>query len=88
LELVRKIEELAKGKGCTATQLALAWVLAQGKDIVAIPGTKRVKYLKENLEAVLVTLSEEELRAIDGIAPKGVAAGMRYAEKAMGAVGK
>jgi aryl-alcohol dehydrogenase-like predicted oxidoreductase len=88
LELVRKIEELAKAKGCTATQLALAWVLAQGKDIVAIPGTKRVKYLKENLEAVLVTLSEEELRAIDGIAPKGAAAGMRYPEKAMGAVGK
>ncbi len=88
LELVKKIEELAKGKGCTATQLALAWVLAQGKDVVAIPGTKRVKYLQENLEAVLVTLSEEELRAIDAIAPQGVAAGMRYAEKAMGAVGK
>jgi aryl-alcohol dehydrogenase-like predicted oxidoreductase len=88
LELVKKIQEMAARKGCTAAQLALAWVLSRGEDVVAIPGTKRVKYLEENLGAVLVTLSEEELRAIDAMAPKGVAAGMRYAEKAMGAVGK
>src|SRR5207253_10356910 len=65
LELVKKIEEMAAQKGCTPGQLALAWVLARGEDIVPIPGTKRVKYLDENLDAVQVGLTAEELRQID-----------------------
>jgi aryl-alcohol dehydrogenase-like predicted oxidoreductase len=79
LELVTKIEEMAKQKNCTAPQLALAWVLAQGNDIVPIPGTKRVKYLEENVGAVTVSLSSDELAEIDTLAPKGVAVGDRYA---------
>jgi aryl-alcohol dehydrogenase-like predicted oxidoreductase len=79
LELVTKIEEMAKQKNCTASQLALAWVLAQGNDIVPIPGTKRVKYLEENVGAVTVSLSSDELAEIDTLAPKGVAVGDRYA---------
>jgi aryl-alcohol dehydrogenase-like predicted oxidoreductase len=78
LELVRHIEALAGEKGCTPSQLALAWVLAQGDDMVPIPGTKRVRYLEENLAALDVTLSAEDLRRIDEIAPVGVAAGTRY----------
>jgi aryl-alcohol dehydrogenase-like predicted oxidoreductase len=78
LELVRHIEELARAKGVTASQLALAWVLHRGDDVVPIPGTKHVKYLEENAGALNVTLSEDELRRIDEIAPKGVAAGERY----------
>jgi aryl-alcohol dehydrogenase-like predicted oxidoreductase len=78
LELVKHIEELARAKGVTASQLALAWVLHRGDDIVPIPGTKHVKYLEENAGALNVTLSEDELRRIDEIAPKGVAAGDRY----------
>jgi aryl-alcohol dehydrogenase-like predicted oxidoreductase len=86
LELVRRIEEMANEKGCTPAQLALAWVLAQGEDIVPIPGTKRRKYLEENVDALDVTLSEDDLRRIDEVAPKGVAAGTRYPEAMMGAV--
>src|SRR3954471_5068300 len=78
LELVRKIEELAAQKGCTPGQLALAWVLAQGEDIVPIPGTKRSKYLDENLGALNVTLTPEELRQINAILPAGAASGERY----------
>ena len=78
LELVRHIEALARDKGCTASQLALAWVLARGQDIVPIPGTKHRRYLEENLGALTVSLSDAELRRIDEIAPKGVAAGARY----------
>jgi aryl-alcohol dehydrogenase-like predicted oxidoreductase len=78
LELVKHIEELARAKGVTASQLALAWVLHRGDDIVPIPGTKHVKYLEENAGALTVTLSEDELRRIDEIAPVGVAAGDRY----------
>lgn len=83
LDLVKKIEELAKQKGCTASQLALAWLLGQGKDIVPIPGTKRRKYLEENVGALDVSLTNEEMRQIDEIAPKGVAAGGRYQEAQM-----
>ena len=78
LELVRHIEELARAKGVTPSQLALAWVLHRGDDVVPIPGTKHVKYLEENAGALQVRLSEDELRRIDEIAPKGVAAGERY----------
>ncbi len=88
LELVRRIEEMAKEKGCTPAQLALAWVMAQDEDIVPIPGTKRRKYLEENAGALDVTLSEDDLRQIDEVAPKGVAAGTRYPEAMMGAVNR
>ncbi|ALJ00433.1 aldo/keto reductase [Rufibacter tibetensis] len=84
LDLVKKIEEIASKKGCTASQLALAWLLAQGEDIVPIPGTKRRKYLEENMGALQVSLSLEELEEIEFIAPKGIAAGLRYAAPQMG----
>jgi len=83
LDLVAKIEHLARAKGCTPSQLALAWVLAQGEDIVPIPGTKRMKYLDENLGALQVRLTDDELRQIDAILPAGVASGDRYAPQAM-----
>ena len=78
LDLVARIQELATQKDCTASQLALAWVLAQGSDIVPIPGTKRVGYLEENLGALDVTLSPDELTQLNDIAPQGAAAGPRY----------
>jgi aryl-alcohol dehydrogenase-like predicted oxidoreductase len=78
LELVARIQEIAKNKGCTPGQLALAWVLAQGKDIVPIPGTKRREYLEENVGALDVKLSAEDLKRIDEVAPKGAASGGRY----------
>jgi aryl-alcohol dehydrogenase-like predicted oxidoreductase len=78
LDLVEKVEEIASEKGVTASQLALAWVLAQGEDIVPIPGTKRVKYLEENVGAVDVELTDDDLRRLDEAFPKGVAAGDRY----------
>ncbi|HEX8430949.1 MAG TPA: aldo/keto reductase [Longimicrobium sp.] len=83
LELVARIEELAKARGCTASQLALAWVLARGNDLAPIPGTKRRKYLEENLGAVDVSLSADDLAHIDEIAPQGAAAGLRYPEAGM-----
>jgi aryl-alcohol dehydrogenase-like predicted oxidoreductase len=83
LELVDRVTQLAKQKGCTPGQLALAWVMAQGDDIVPIPGTKRRAFLEENLGAERVTLTKQELAAIDEIAPKGAAAGERYAASAM-----
>jgi aryl-alcohol dehydrogenase-like predicted oxidoreductase len=78
LELVERVREIAREKGCTPGQLALAWVLAQGEDIVPIPGTKRRTYLEENVAAVEVTLSSDELARIDEAAPAGGAAGDRY----------
>lgn len=83
LDLVARIEEIAKEKNCTPAQLALAWVLAQGSDIVPIPGTKRRKYLEENLEAINVKLTRNDLVRIDQVAPLGAAAGMRYPEATM-----
>ena len=83
LELVRRIEELARAKKCTPGQLAIAWVLAQGRDIVPIPGTKRRKYLEENAKAVDLRLSEDDLEQIDQAAPKGATAGPRYPEGGM-----
>lgn len=88
LDLVRRIEEMAAEKHCTPAQLALAWVLAQGEDIVPIPGTKQRKYLEENVGALNVRLTEEDLKHIDEVAPKGAAAGPRYHETAMASVNR
>ncbi|HET9184587.1 MAG TPA: aldo/keto reductase [Solirubrobacterales bacterium] len=80
LRLVERVEEIAAEKAVSAGQLALAWVLAQGEDVVPIPGTKHVRYLEENVAAAEVELSEEDLRRIDEVAPRGAAAGDRYAD--------
>ena len=88
MELVEKIRALAAKKGCTPAQLALAWVLAQGDDIVPIPGTKRRRYLEENVAALDVRLTPEELAEIDSLLPRGVAAGSRYPEPGMRAVNR
>jgi aryl-alcohol dehydrogenase-like predicted oxidoreductase len=88
LDLVARIEALAAEKRCTAAQLALAWVLAQGEDIVPIPGTKRRKYLEENVGALDVQLSGADLRRIDEAAPRGAAAGLRYPEALMNSVNR
>jgi aryl-alcohol dehydrogenase-like predicted oxidoreductase len=80
VELVERVRAIAAGKGVTAGQLALAWVLAQGEDVAPIPGTKRVRYLEENAGALDVELGEDDLRALDEAAPRGAAAGDRYAD--------
>ena len=86
IALVREVEAMAAEKGCTAAQLAIAWVLAQGEDIVPIPGTKRRKYLEENIGALDVSLTPEELERIDQILPPGAASGPRYHEAGMATV--
>ena len=86
LDLVSGVGELAKEKGCQPSQLALAWVLAQGEAIVPIPGTKRRKYLEENVAALDVKLSSEDLRRLAEFFPQGAASGQRYAEQMMRAV--
>jgi aryl-alcohol dehydrogenase-like predicted oxidoreductase len=86
MELVERIRALAAKKGCSPAQLALAWVLAQGDDIVPIPGTKRRRYLEENIGALDVHLSPEELAEIDTILPAGAAAGSRYSAPGMRAI--
>jgi aryl-alcohol dehydrogenase-like predicted oxidoreductase len=83
LDLVQKIEQLAAAKAVTPSQLALAWVMAQGRDIVPIPGTKRVRYLEENAAAAGISLTPNDLQQIDRVSPKGVAAGTRYAPEMM-----
>jgi aryl-alcohol dehydrogenase-like predicted oxidoreductase len=83
LDLVRKVEEIAREKGCTPSQLALAWVLAQGEDVIPIPGTKRRKYLEEDAGALDVTLTPEDLRMLEEVFPHGAAAGPRYPEQMM-----
>jgi aryl-alcohol dehydrogenase-like predicted oxidoreductase len=88
LRLVAEIELIAREKKCTPSQLALAWVLAQGKDVVPIPGTKRIHYLQENMGALQVRFSPEELKRIDRVLPYGAASGGRYPEAAMKAVGR
>lgn len=88
LQLVQKIEELATSKNCTTAQLALAWVLAQGETIFPIPGTKRITYLDENIGALEIQLSKQDLEEIEAIAPKGAAAGMRYPESFMSSVNR
>ena len=83
LDLVRKVEEIAREQGCTPAQLALAWLLARGNDIVPIPGTTQRARLEENARAAGIPLSKGDLARIDAVAPKGVAAGARYAETGM-----
>jgi aryl-alcohol dehydrogenase-like predicted oxidoreductase len=86
IKLVEKVEEIAREKGVTTSQLALAWVLAQGQDIVPIPGTKRRKYLEQNAEAAEIILSQEELATIEDVFPKDAASGLRYPEAMMKSV--
>ena len=83
LDLAKKVEEIAREKGCTASQLALAWVLAQGEDIVPIPGTKHKNYLEDNVGAINVKLTSEDLRRLEEVFPHGAAAGTRYPEQMM-----
>ena len=88
LDLVRKIEELAVEKGCKPSQLALAWVMAQGNDIVPIPGTKRKRYLEENAAAAEINLSQQDLARINEVFPSDAAAGQRYPEHMMSMVNR
>jgi aryl-alcohol dehydrogenase-like predicted oxidoreductase len=88
LDLVSEVGKMAEVKGCTTAQLALAWVLAQGDDIVPIPGTKHVKYLDQNIGALDVELSEEDLKRLDAILPPGAAAGERYHARGMETVNR
>jgi len=88
LELVARVEELAREKKCTPSQLALAWVLAQGKDIVPIPGTKQRKYLEENVGALSLKLTPEDLRRLEEAAPRGAAAGDRYSPQGMRSINR
>jgi aryl-alcohol dehydrogenase-like predicted oxidoreductase len=88
LDLVDKVQELAERKRCKPSELALAWLLAQGDDIVPIPGTKRIRYLEENLGALDVVLTQEDLRQLDEVAPRGAASGDRYPEAAMGSLNR
>ena len=88
IQLVREVEKMAEEKGCTTAQLALAWVLAQGEDIVPIPGTKHVKYLDQNIGALEVHLSDEDLKRLDAILPPGAAAGDRYHARGMETVNR
>ena len=83
LDLVERVEEIARRKRCTPAQLALAWLLAQGEDIVPIPGTKQRRYLEENVGALDVELTGADLEEIEEVAPKGAAVGERYNEAAM-----
>lgn len=88
LDVVRKIEEIAEEKDCKPAQLALAWLLAQGDEIVPIPGTKRVKYVEENVQTLEVELTDDDLVRINEVAPKGVAAGNRYPSATMDSVNR
>ena len=88
IDLVAALEKLAAKKGCTPSQLALAWVMAQGDNIFPIPGTKRIKYLDENVGALNIAFTQEELDEIAAIFPKNAAAGLRYPEQMMGSLNK
>jgi len=88
LELVEKVKALANEKGCSASQLAIAWVLAQGDDIITIPGTKRVKYLEENIGSEKFQLTKADLETIEAILPAGIVSGTRYPEKFMNALNR
>jgi aryl-alcohol dehydrogenase-like predicted oxidoreductase len=88
LDLVAAVQAIAVDKGVTAAQLALAWVLAQGEHLVPIPGTRRIRTLEENVAAVDLTLTPEDLARIDGVFPKGAASGHRYAEAARSALNR
>lgn len=86
LELVRRVEELAREKGCTSAQLALAWVLSRGDDVIPIPGTKRRRYLEQNVAAADLELGADDLARIEEVAPRGAAAGDRYPPEMMGSL--
>ena len=86
LELVHALEEMARAKGVTAAQLALAWVLAQGDDVVPIPGTRSIGRLEENVAALDIVLSREDLARLDDIVPASAVAGTRYGEAGMRSV--
>jgi aryl-alcohol dehydrogenase-like predicted oxidoreductase len=88
IALVREVEAMAQEKGCTTAQLALAWVLAQGEDIVPIPGTKHVRYLDDNIGALEVSLTADDRRRLDAILPPGAAAGERYHAQGMATVNR
>jgi aryl-alcohol dehydrogenase-like predicted oxidoreductase len=88
LALVEQVERMAEEKGCTPAQLALAWVLAQGDDVVPIPGTKRRRYLEENVGALAVALTLDDLDHLEELMPRGAAAGTRYPEEMMRAVNR
>jgi aryl-alcohol dehydrogenase-like predicted oxidoreductase len=88
LELVEKIKMLASEKGCSPSQLAIAWVLAQGDDIITIPGTKRIKNLEENIASENVLLNKEDVASIEAIMPAGIVSGTRYPERFLGALGR
>jgi aryl-alcohol dehydrogenase-like predicted oxidoreductase len=87
LEVVRRIEEVAASKGISPAQLALAWVLSRGEDVVPIPGTKRRSYLEQNAASVDIELSPEDFEEIEEVAPKGVASGDRYPPEHMARIG-
>jgi aryl-alcohol dehydrogenase-like predicted oxidoreductase len=88
LELVEKIKTLATEKGCTTSQLAIAWVIAQGDDIITIPGTKRISYLEENIASEHVKLTRKDLQSIEAIMPAGIVSGTRYPERFMNALNR
>jgi aryl-alcohol dehydrogenase-like predicted oxidoreductase len=88
LELVEKIKTLAAEKGCTPAQLAIAWVLAQGEDIIPIPGSKRIKHLEENIASENVQLTREDLQNMEAIMPAGIVSGTRYPERFMNALNR
>lgn len=88
LELVRQVEALVAQRGCSAAELALAWVLSRGQDVVPIPGTRRRRHLEQNLAALQIELTAAELAAIDSVAPPGAAAGSRYPEEMMKLLGR
>lgn len=88
LDLVKRVEEIAAEKGASASQLAIAWVMAQGEDIVPIPGTKRRKYIESNAEAVELKLTAEDLKRIDEVFPKDAVSGLRYPEAMMASVNR
>src|SRR5581483_12510657 len=88
LDLVKRVEEIAREKGCLPSQLALAWVLAQGNDIVPIPGTKRRVFLEQNVAAADIHLTADDVRRIAEVIPVGAASGMRYPEHMMQSVNR
>ena len=85
---MERVKKIAAQKGCSPSQLALAWVMAQGADIVPIPGTKRRKYLDENVAAVDIVLTKDEIGHINDVIPVGAASGTRYPESAMPSVNR
>jgi aryl-alcohol dehydrogenase-like predicted oxidoreductase len=88
IALVEKIRSLAAGKGCTPAQLAIAWALAQGEDIVTIPGAKRIKHLEENIASESIRLTSEDLQSIDAVMPAGIVSGTRYPKEFMEALNR